>query len=536
MAQGIAFTKRLLEAFLTGFAIASGVSFLIFPLTARTVVFKTATGYLGALRGALKAQCGYLESLESKDVFSSPQSAKDGPSDNHNEHNHHHFRHQKKAATSQSSAEAQALKTAIATLAELQGKISGDVAFAKREVAYGNLDASELSKLIKLMQQIMLPIFGMSSVADIFDRVAERRGWKTSIEGESNHPERSQEIREKEISQWNEVMKTLHQPFNVLTEAMDQGLQHALYTLDLTKRPKKRRGLETGDNIDGASSDTEAKGGIIEPGDKGFADSFSASIDHFYEQRKLTLDTWCTQHRKDLNEARNQEPIKLASDVGTTSSDHQRRQRQLYLTLCIEFLLWSSGRAVLDLVRFADEKTEQGVIKKKRIIAPGMKRVSKWLSSALGTEDSGVDHTPDSTETRGVSIETGNAYQKSRDPEHLPPTNAWQRLGNFVRGIPRILGSQESAFGFRVACATLTIGIVAYLKNTQAFFIQQRLVWAMIMVAIGMTVTVSKLEHVLPLVKALQELEGFYSSVRSEDLSTSSMPKLQEQTLTRKFT
>lgn len=491
MAQGTAFTKGLLEAFLTGFAIASGVSFLVFPLTTRTVVFKTAAGYIGALRGALKAQCRYLESLENKNVFSSPRTAEDGLSDGHHEHHHNLFHHQKQAAASQPSAEAQALKTMIATLAELQGKISGDVAFAKREVAYGKLDASELSQMIKLMQQIMLPIFGMSSVADIFDRVAERRGWKAATEGGSSHPERSRDVKEREISQWNEVMKTLHHPFKVLTEAMDQGLEHTLYTLDLVQRPKKGRGLKAGDEIEGASSDTEAKGGIIEPGDKDFADSLSASIDQFSEQRKLTLNTWCTQHGVNLNQARNQEPMQLDPEVGTTTTDHQRRQRQLYLTLYIEFLLRSTGRAVLDLARFADEIAGQGVMKKKRVIAPGMKRVSKWLSSALTTEDSSVDHTPDSIETRGVSIEIGNAYQKSRDPEHLPPTNTWQRLGNVVRGISRILGSQESAFGFRVACATLTVGIFAYLKDTQAFFIQQRLVWAMIMVAIGMTVTVS---------------------------------------------
>ena len=155
----------------------------------------------------------------------------------------------------------------------------------------------------------------------------------------------------------------------------------------------------------------------------------------------------------------------------------------------MEFLLWSTGRAVLDLVHFADEKAESGIMKRKRIISPGMKRFRKWLSSALSIEDSSVDHTPDSTEATGVSVKVGDAYHRSRDPEHLPPTNAWQRFGNGVRGISRILGSNESAFGFRVACATLSIGIVAYLRDTQAFFIQQRVVWAMIMVAIGMTVT-----------------------------------------------
>lgn len=155
----------------------------------------------------------------------------------------------------------------------------------------------------------------------------------------------------------------------------------------------------------------------------------------------------------------------------------------------MEFLLWSTGRAVLDLVVFADRKAEQGILKKRRLIVPGMKRVKKWISAALKTEDSSADHAPDTSESAGINIVIGDAYQKSKDPEHLPPTTAWQRFGNIIRMISRILGSQQSAFGFRVACATLSIGIVAFLRATQVFFVQQRLVWAMIMVAIGMTVT-----------------------------------------------
>lgn len=155
----------------------------------------------------------------------------------------------------------------------------------------------------------------------------------------------------------------------------------------------------------------------------------------------------------------------------------------------MEFLLWSTGRAVLELVSFADGKVKQGVMSKKRVIVPGMKRMKKWILASIGTEDSSADHAPDTSESTRLNIEVGDAYRKSRDPEHLPPANAWQSFGNGVRAISRILGSQESAFGFRVACATLSIGIVAFLRDGQRLFIQQRLVWAMIMVAIGMTVT-----------------------------------------------
>jgi hypothetical protein len=51
------------------------------------------------------------------------------------------------------------------------------------------------------------------------------------------------------------------------------------------------------------------------------------------------------------------------------------------------------------------------------------------------------------------------------------------------------MASAECAFGFRVACATLTIGIVAFLESSHVFFQEQRLVWAMIIVAIGMSMT-----------------------------------------------
>lgn len=154
----------------------------------------------------------------------------------------------------------------------------------------------------------------------------------------------------------------------------------------------------------------------------------------------------------------------------------------------MEFLLWSAGEAVLNLVRFADSKVEQGFTKKK-LIFPGIKRLHKWVLSTLKIEDTDAEQTPDSVETGVSGIYVGDSLRAAKDPEHLPPANVWERLGNGVRLISGFLASSESAFGFRAACATLTIGIVAYLRDTQTFFIRQRLVWAMIMVSIGMTTT-----------------------------------------------
>lgn len=112
----------------------------------------------------------------------------------------------------------------------------------------------------------------------------------------------------------------------------------------------------------------------------------------------------------------------------------------------------------------------------------------------------------------------GSGFNARKDPEHLAPNTAWQRFGNAVRIIPRFLASQESTFGFRVACATLTVGIVAFLENTNRFFLEQRLVWAMIIIAIG-NETISLLVYALMLiplgmsVTSGQSVFGFVSRV-----------------------
>ncbi len=135
-------------------------------------------------------------------------------------------------------------------------------------------------------------------------------------------------------------------------------------------------------------------------------------------------------------------------------------------------------------------------MEKNRLIHPGVRRIRKWILS-LGTEDSTVDsNAPDSLEGGSSTVYLGSGFNKKKDPEHLPATNKWERFGNGIRKISHFLGSVESGFGVRVArkyksmtmrsfclfllVATMTIGIVAYLESTQAFFLEQRLVWAMI--------------------------------------------------------
>jgi hypothetical protein len=86
-------------------------------------------------------------------------------------------------------------------------------------------------------------------------------------------------------------------------------------------------------------------------------------------------------------------------------------------------------------------------------------------------------------------VTLGAAYKMRRDPEHLPPTSHFERIGDQIRRISHFFASPESAFGFRAVCAVMTIAIISFLRETQTWFLQQRGLWAVIVVSISMAPT-----------------------------------------------
>lgn len=161
------------------------------------------------------------------------------------------------------------------------------------------------------------------------------------------------------------------------------------------------------------------------------------------------------------------------------------------LTMSILEQMQATGEAVKDFVAFAEEKHRDGSVTKKHLVIPDARRLRKWFASVFKSDDSTAEDSPDIMERGGNVVFLGHGWMQKRDPEHLPPVNVWEKMGNGLRSFSNFFGSAESVFGIRVACATMTIGIVAFLEQTQQFFTQQRLVWAMIIIAIGMTQSMS---------------------------------------------
>lgn len=115
--------------------------------------------------------------------------------------------------------------------------------------------------------------------------------------------------------------------------------------------------------------------------------------------------------------------------------------------------------------------------------------MKKWFWASLAREDAELDYQSYSKRSGSPTVRLDDTLQMddSLDVEHLPPTTIWERVTDKFRIIPHFFGSAESIFGFRVATATMCIAIVCFLRNSQAFFIDQRIVWGSIMVAISMS-------------------------------------------------
>jgi hypothetical protein len=170
----------------------------------------------------MKAQTAYLQSLETSDMFApeEPAEVDDQNVEDSKKAQRRKKRHDKDTSHPAANAQAKALKASLGALTALHGKLHGDMSFAKREMAWGKLDAKDIDEVSTLFRQILIPLIGMTTITDIFERIAERRGWVRIPNSKFAEAEAweacSQEAKEIEKKTWNEIMKTLHEPFEVV--------------------------------------------------------------------------------------------------------------------------------------------------------------------------------------------------------------------------------------------------------------------------------------------------------------------------------
>ena len=483
MAAGRNFAQRLLETFLTGFGIAAGVSLFVMPMTSRTMVSKQMGGMVGLLKIALSAHGRYMRSVSDghyNAIYAPTTLHEDKPENQHHKFHFPHLHDKDRGGDAQRAAtlsqEAKAMKQALVQLGALYGKIQIEVGFAKKEMAYGHLRPCDFSRIAFLMRGILLPIIGFTTFIDILQSVKDK---KDSHMSKLSSEDTIEAVKRLEIEDWEDVMAMSHEHYKALNVAMQDGLTHVSHVLQLAKKPK------------GGQKDVEKDVKKTGPGEAGFAEYLEGEIHKFYIHREEVLKSWC--ERKGIAppstfwDDNHQEHSAKGQTLSTDAGRQRSNQQQLYLILYVEFLTWSIGKSILKMVRFADSKVEDGTMKKIHLIIPAWRRLRKWCMSVFKQSD---DHGGgiDDFEMGDGNVWIGDSLKAKKDPEHLPPSNFLEKTTDWIRTIPAFLQSAEAAFAFRVAVATMSVGILTYLRQTQAFFLRQRGLWSLIMVAISMSV------------------------------------------------
>lgn len=450
MAQALSFVRRLLISFLTGHAIATGVSLFILPVTSRSIATKQMAGLLNVIRGCVASHAYYMDSI-------SPA-------------NKEHDERAEEAA----AAKVRELTT---TAGELMGKIKLELSFARKEIAFGKLTPKHFSDIFNAIRAINQPVMGMASFLEIIKTLNER---KTNLAAIPDMQDTMDAIKKLERDEWDAVITISKEAHNVYQNLVFSGIDHILYQLELAKRPKAKK--------EDAKIDVEKSAGDSpQPGEAGFAEHLGDGLRKYAALRNQVIKEWAD--RKHISLADHFMPSNGEGATGlkrleTALLRNKLNRHQLYLILYVNFLSSSVGRSVLSLVRYADSLVEDGTMSRKRFINPGWRRLRKLMQDAFTHSSS--DETLAAEVNGGSNVFLGDALNQRRDPEHLAPTNAYEKATELLRKVPALFQSEASSFAFRVVFATMSIGIVCFIRETRNFFLTQRGLWALIMAAISM--------------------------------------------------
>lgn len=365
VASAEAFIRELIIAIFLGLAIGSACSLFIFPISTRQIVVKQMAGVLGLFKKTIALEKKYLQGLESDDMFTleiietsagpSGTEAKDKTSKGKGKGK----KGDKGPKLTKEQKTAVALRGVISASKDLMGKIYGDIKFAKRDVAFGHLTAKDFGELSNLIRNILIPITGIGVIMDIFQKVGRDAGWDGSgsgPQGDCLGLDTNGLDRDASVKVWQEMMKQLHEPFEILSEALIQGIDHAGILLNFFPLPKelKRAAKEAAAAAAAANANANANaktnstspgqqttvpdveasaGGGLRPGQLGFSEVVNARLATFNARKGEILRVWAKEKGLSADGEH--------WDTNNTRLFEKRRndQAQLYVILYLEKLV-----------------------------------------------------------------------------------------------------------------------------------------------------------------------------------------------------
>ncbi|KAL4861310.1 hypothetical protein BDV12DRAFT_180454 [Aspergillus spectabilis] len=458
LSEGLDFISRLLKGFMIGFAVAIGVSLFIYPATSRGHVFQDIRSYVQRIDGILQAQLDFLQG--------SPEAwTRDRESSSRDPTLHSTLgdaNHPKPDVESKKKR----LQAAMTDLNALHGKLQADLFYSKDEIAWGELSAMDLSRIGGLLRNLLLPLSGMAMLPDILDMVVKQEEPQV-VDDDTLTESKERALEQSEIEQ---VVDMLHSRLTECAGLVRAGLEYALLKMELVESKELQRQRKH-------TRDEESGDLGLDPCQADLTSQFEQKLHAYHSQRNLP------QALASIEGFLPEKTSEAAPDEQVAVANGSDIRREWFTILYILQLQDNLLKATLDLIGFANGKVIDGTMKRHRMILTIHNSITAWLSFTPG--EPGKDR----SQVDPASLYGNIEPDKYPDPEHLPPSNIWEKSSTCFRLASRLIKSEESMFGFRVAAASFCVGILAYLHQTQDFFIRQRCIWAMIVIVIGMSPT-----------------------------------------------
>lgn len=458
--EGLDFVVRLIKTFLIGFAIPTGVSLLIIPRTCRQGVCKDIRNFVQETNAVLQALTEFVNTA-SRTSFLTRQKTHIVSEDDVSSQDDTELPSEVRFAKARSR-----LTKASDTLNTLDAKIQAGLKYSRNEVAWGKLSAADLDEISMLLRGVLLPLSGMSLLPDIVNSFTE---------AESRvHPTDDGPTIESQGPIDHGIIDALSECLGDTKTLVSTGLQYFLLQLELAGTRNKKPS-------DSAACTEDSMPRELDPSSPDFVSAFGLKIHEMsVAKQNLRADTFLVQTSTP--------PSQHPSDDGTSETT-QRIDREMIIQqdFLLVLYLFSLQTMVLDatlnLIQFAKRKTDDNTMKQSRLIIPaGLHPKRSYISSSTTKEAPAQlnEQRDTAREVQGLEVV---------DLVHLKPANFLERGSDWFRSVSHLIKSDLSMFGLRVAAASLSIGIVAFLRQSHDFFIHQRGVWAMIVVVIGMSPT-----------------------------------------------
>lgn len=436
ISEGLDFVRRLLVTFLIGLAVATGVSLFIMPITSRRNTFKALNDFAITVNELMNAQTEFVR----EHLGVQNQTADEKPS--------------QLPLPTQSGADK--IASTLDTLRSLLSKVNAELVYIKIEPAWGKLLPEDFIHIRDHISLVFLPLAGLSMMPEIFQSLSE--DWsKKDPSTIQDHVTTSEGISTVKVPSWNLMTMSFEKRLASTCELTMMGLRTAFDLLEVSDSGPigvKKNPMHT-------DIDKQAFGAMTRS--DSVSEIFRKKLAAYNDRRRNLYKIWPSL-------------ISSTAPNGESIQPFEVRER-LLVHLAMEHLQDEVLEAVHGLLKLAERKVNTDSMHRNRLIFPTHQIFSlEHLSWLLPV------HSPDSSVTSYGLARPGSKM----DAEHLPPTDWFERSSHHLRNIPRLLISSYSVFGARVALATLTVALLAFIRQTHEFFTKERIIWAMIVIVIGM--------------------------------------------------